>query len=227
VVTMSEKDRNMTISHGLSPDRTVCLPNGVDLDRFRPAGGIAEPRRLLFIGSFAHLPNLLAVAFFLQEVWPRLRTTGATLHIIAGARSQYYLDRFQDRVKLDFPQPGVELEDFVADVRPAYERAAIVIAPLLASAGTNIKILEAMAMGKAIVSTPAGINGLDLAPNKDVVVASTGDAISQAILELFENPGKSQCLEGRARQKVESEFDWNVIARKQKLLYEELIGSEP
>ncbi|MEY2393702.1 MAG: hypothetical protein QOF94_47 [Acidobacteriaceae bacterium] len=226
VVTMSEKDGNIAISHGLSRDRTFCLPNGVDLERFRPHGGITEPRHLLFIGSFAHLPNLLAVDFFLRDVWPQLQRYGATLHIIAGKRSQYYLDRHRDRIKIDLAQPGLEVEDFVADVRPAYERAAIVIAPLLASAGTNIKIMEAMAMGKAIVSTPAGINGLDLDPGKDVIVASTGAAMSQAILELFENSAKRHSLERQARRTVESGFDWDVIARKQKLLYEELIGDD-
>jgi glycosyltransferase involved in cell wall biosynthesis len=225
VVTMSEKDRKMTISAGLPPDRTACLPNGVDLDRFRPGGGPAEPRRLLFIGSFAHLPNVLAVDFFLREVWPQLRTRGATLHIIAGARSEYYLERHRDRVNLELAQPGLEVQDFVADVRPAYHSAAVVIAPLLASAGTNIKIMEAMAMGKAVVSTPAGINGLDLCPGKDVIVAGTGASISQAILDLFENPVKRHSLERQARQTVESYFDWDAIARKQKLLYEELTGA--
>jgi len=224
VVTMSEKDRKMTISHGLSPAYTVCLPNGVDLDRFRPVRGLVEPRRLLFIGSFAHLPNLIAVEFFLREVWPQLRTNGATLHIIGGARSQYYLDRYQDSIKIDFVQPGIEVEDFVADVRPAYERAAIVVAPLLVSAGTNIKIMEAMAMGKAIVSTPAGVNGLDLDPDREVIVAHTGAGMSQRILELFGNPAKRHSLERNARERVESGFDWDVIARKQKLLYEELIA---
>ncbi len=73
------------------------------------------------------------------------------------------------------------MEDFVADVRPAYQRAAVVIAPLVASAGTNIKIMEAMAMGKAIVSTPAGVNGLDLQAGKDVIVAATGEEMAAAI----------------------------------------------
>jgi cation diffusion facilitator CzcD-associated flavoprotein CzcO len=83
--------------------------------------------------------------------------------------------------------------------------------------------MEAMAMGKAIVSTPAGINGLDLVPGKDVIVAGTGSAISQAILELFENPAKRHSLERQARWTVERGFDWDAVARQQLLLYEELI----
>jgi GT2 family glycosyltransferase len=94
VITMSEKDRETVLSAGLAPARVVCLPNGVDLDRFQPCAGRAEPRRLLFIGSFAHLPNLLAVDFFLREAWPLLRHSGATFHIIAGERPHDYLERY-------------------------------------------------------------------------------------------------------------------------------------
>jgi glycosyltransferase involved in cell wall biosynthesis len=196
---MSEKIE-MTISHGLSPTRQSAFPTESISIVGLPAA--LRARRRFFIGSFAHLPNLLAVEFFLREVWPQLRSTGAKLHIIAGARSQYYLDHYQDRIKIDLVQPGLEVEDFVADVRPAYERAAIVVAPLVVSAGTNSKIMEAMAMGKAIVTTPTGINGLDLDPDKDVVVARTGTAMSQVILALFENPAIRQSLERHARERV-------------------------
>src|SRR5262249_42884938 len=151
--------------------------------------------RLLFIGSFAHLPNVLAVDFFLREVWPAVKAKGATLHVIAGSRHEYYLDRYRDRVQPELTQPGIEIEDFVADVRPAYERATLVVAPLIASAGTNIKIMEAMAMGKAIVSTPAGINGLDLVAGKDVLVAKTGAEMADAIVELLDNPSRRQAME--------------------------------
>ncbi len=218
VVTMSEKDRALVSGHA----QVVCLPNGVDLDRFRPSEAQPDARRLLFIGSFAHLPNVLAVDFFLREAWAQLKTAGATLHIIAGARHQYYLDRYHDRVQPDLAQRGIEIQDFVADVRPAYQRAAVVVAPLVASAGTNIKIMEAMAMGKAIVSTEAGINGLDLHPGTDVIVANTGAEMAQAILDLLDNPGRRRAIECAARLTVENTFGWDVIAARQKQLYEEL-----
>lgn len=226
VVTMSEKDGAL-VERGIADTgrRSPVLPNGVDLVRFRPAAREPEPRRVLFIGSFAHLPNVLAVDFFLREVWPELRSIGATLHIIAGARHQYFLDRYQDRVRPNLAQTGVEIEDFVADVRPAYERASVVVAPLLASAGTNIKIMEAMAMGKPIVSTPAGINGLDLDPGSDVIVTTSGAEMARAIVELFDNPAKRKAMECQARLTVERRFDWDVIAGEQKRLYEELLGT--
>lgn len=225
VVTMSEKDRALVSGNAQVACRVVTLPNGVDLDRFRPLEGQPEALRLLFIGSFAHLPNVLAVDFFLREAWPLLKAAGATLHIIAGARHQYYLDRYHDRVQPDLAQRGIEIQDYVADVRPAYQRATVVVAPLVASAGTNIKIMEAMAMGKAVVSTPAGINGLDLNPGTDVLIANTGAEMARAILDLLENPARRQAMERAARQTVERTFGWEVIAERQKQLYEDLTMS--
>jgi GT2 family glycosyltransferase/glycosyltransferase involved in cell wall biosynthesis len=218
VITMSEKDGN-TVTGGSS----ACLPNGVDVERFRPGMDPPEAGRLLFIGSFAHLPNLLALDFFLRESWPLLREKGAALHIIAGSRSQYFRDHHKDRVQVNLEQAGIELEDFVADVRPPYRRAVVVIAPLVASAGTNIKIMEAMAMGKAIVSTPAGVNGLDLTPGADVEIAHTGAEMAGKILELLANSQRRRELERQARRTAEAKYDWDRIAEEQARLYRELL----
>jgi GT2 family glycosyltransferase/glycosyltransferase involved in cell wall biosynthesis len=217
VVTMSEKDRRRIVG-----TRAVCLPNGVDLERFRPGAGSPDPGRLLFIGSFAHLPNLLAVDFFVREAWPALAHLAPTLHIIAGANPQYYLQHHRDRVTVDPDQPGVELEAFVPDVRPAYERAEIVIVPLPVSAGTNIKVLEALAMGKAVVSTPAGINGLDLRPGRDVLVAGNAREFAAAVELLLRDSARRAAMERNARAGVERKYDWNAIASQQCRLYREM-----
>jgi GT2 family glycosyltransferase/glycosyltransferase involved in cell wall biosynthesis len=220
VVAMSRKDAGMVEG----ARRVEVLANGVDLARFQPASVEPEPGRTLFIGSFAHLPNLMALEFFMRECWPVLRERGAVLHVISGSRPDHYRELYRDRVEVDLDGPGIELEGFVSDVREAYRRATVVIAPLLASAGTNIKILEAMAMGRAIVSTPAGINGLDLNPGEDVVVVQDGAAMTQAILELFEDAGRRRSVEFRARQTVEREFGWDAVAEKQAELYRSLIS---
>lgn len=210
VVTMSAKDQEIV------PGSWV-IPNGVDLDRFQPSPSVRakrqpEPNRLLFIGSFAHAPNVLALRFFLDQVFPHL--PDVTLHVIAGQKHERFWDLRHERV---------EVEGFVADVRPAYERASIVIAPLVASAGTNIKILEAMAMGKAIVSTPAGINGLDLESGADVIVVSDPEEMARTISRLLNSPEERNALEYRARQTAEARYGWDAIAEEQKRLYLSLI----
>jgi len=223
VVTMSAKDQAM-VSGDATGVRSVVLPNGVDLDRFQVATREPEPGRVLFVGSFSHLPNLMAVEFFLNDAWPRLRGAApeVRLHIIAGANYEYFLDYQSRHVQLHLDLAGIELEGFVADVRPAYERAAIVVAPLVASAGTNLKILEAMACGRPVVSTLAGVNGLDLVPGRDFILVHTGAEMADAIARLFASPGECRRLAEAGRCRVEESYGWGEIARKQTEMYRDL-----
>ncbi len=211
VVTMSARDQ-VAVQGAVNAARSVmCLPNGVDTLRFQSVAATPEPRRLLFIGSFAHLPNVLAVEFFVNEVWPLLGP-GYTLHIIAGMRRERY------PVRADLTQAGIILEGFVADVRPAYAQAELVLAPLPASAGTNIKVLEAMAMGRVVVSTPAGINGLKLTPGKDILLAHTAAEMAEMI-----RSGRREVMEKAARETALG-YDWSRIAEAQADLYRQLTG---
>lgn len=206
VVTMSDKDKEATrLKHARA------LPNGVDLVRYRPSEAPVEENTLLFIGSFAHHPNRSAMEWFLAEVWPLLEQQAPRLHIIAGAHHQ--------RWPITAATPRVSIEGFVADVRPAYRQAAVVIAPLVASAGTNIKILEAMAMGKAIVSTPSGVNGLQV---EGVAIASSARGFAETILTLLKN-GELRLSSGvQARSCVEQHYSWTGISQLQTALYREL-----
>jgi GT2 family glycosyltransferase/glycosyltransferase involved in cell wall biosynthesis len=221
VVVMSEVDAE--VARG-----SAVIANGVDLERFQPEqdtgatrASSADPgvrptspesRRLLFIGSFAHRPNVLAMEFFMREVFPKLN--GVTLHVIAGRRHEAFWDLKHD---------GVEVEGFVSDVRPAYRRATIVIAPLVASAGTNIKIMEAMAMGKAIVSTEAGIHGLQLERGKDAIVTNAADEMAAAITRLLDEPSTRLALERHAHATAERVYGWDAIAERQAELYRSLL----
>jgi GT2 family glycosyltransferase/glycosyltransferase involved in cell wall biosynthesis len=205
VVVMSEKDSAVAAG-------SLVIANGVDLERFQPSTEQSEPRRLLFIGSFAHRPNVLAMEFFLRDVFPKL--SGVTLHVIAGRRHEAFWDLKHD---------GVEVEGFVSDVRPAYRRAAIVIAPLIASAGTNIKIMEAMAMGKAIVSTEAGIHGLELERGRDAIVTDSADEMAAEITRLLDDPAARAALQEHARATAERVYGWDAIAERQAELYRSLL----
>lgn len=221
VVAMSARDAALVEG----ARRVEVIENGVDLERFQPAEEEPERRRLLFIGSFAHLPNVLGLDAFLREAWPALRAAGAVLHVISGADPERYLELYSDRVKLDLRDPRIEWDAFVADVRPAYARAEIVVAPLVASAGTNIKILEAMAMGKAIVATPAAVHGLEIEAGTEAMIVPSVAAMAEAVLALFESPGRRAGLGRAARRKAEARYGWDAIARRQAALYRELIGA--
>lgn len=206
VVTMSEKDRRVV------GEKAVAIGNGVDLERFQPSTEAPAPRRLLFIGSFAHRPNVLALEFFLRDVFPLL--PDATLHVIAGQNHTRFWD---------LKHPSVEVEGFVSDVRPAYRKATVVITPLVASAGTNVKVVEAMAMGKAIVSTAPGIHGLELALGRDVMVANEPEEMAATITRLFDCASDRTSLERHARATAERVYGWPAMGRVQKELYESLL----
>jgi len=140
--------------------------------------------------------------------------------IVHGFPSNYQLKE-GDIFSIDC---GATLEGFVGDVRPAYQRATLVVAPLVASAGTNIKILEAMGMGKAVVSTPAGVNGLDLTPAEDFVLVRTAQEMAAAIETLLASPADRARIEAAARARVERDYSWDTIGRAQSTLYRELLG---
>jgi glycosyltransferase involved in cell wall biosynthesis len=177
-----------------------------------PQAASDASRRLLFIGSFAHRPNVLALEFFLRDVMPHLRDV--TLHVIAGKNHSRFWD---------LRHPNVEIEGFVSDVRPAYRSAVVVIAPLIASAGTNVKIVEAMAMGKAIVSTEAGIHGLELELGEDVIVENDPKAMAAAITLLLTSSEYRRTLERNARATAERVYGWQAMGKVQKQLYESLL----
>lgn len=219
VVAMSKRDAAMVEG----ARRVEVLDNGVDLERFAPRFEMPEGRRLLFIGSFAHLPNLLGLEAFLREAWPRLREAGARLHVISGANPEHYLDLYKDRVRVDPGDPQIVWDAYVADPRPAYARAEAVVAPLLASAGTNIKILEAMAMGKAVVCTPAAVHGLDVEAGTEAVIVPTVAEMADAVMRLFEDEAARAAMESAARRKVERRYGWDAIERRQAEMYRSLI----
>ena len=214
VVVMSEKDAEM-----LGPRvPAVVIENGVDLERFRP-----EPerrgRRLLFIGSFRHFPNIEAYRFFAGEVWPLLREKFPDLEltVVCGADSLTYWRAFTDTPE-PAADPRIRMLDFVADVRPLYVEANVVIVPTTVSAGTNVKVLEAMAMRRAVISTTSGCAGLGLLHGHSVWVADAAEAFAAGIATLINDPERRAALADAAYAHARRQFDWRVLGKKQREL---------
>ncbi len=137
VVTMSEKDRAL-----LGVPHTRVIENGVDLERFEAAPGKTPGRRLLFIGSFRHFPNVAAFRFLIEEILPLV--PDAELTVVAGPDPWPHWSNATGTLHPP-PNPRVTMLEFVADVVPLYRQANVVVVPTLESAGTNVKVLEALA----------------------------------------------------------------------------------
>jgi glycosyltransferase involved in cell wall biosynthesis len=116
----------------------------------------------------------------------------------------------------------VTVHGFVRDVVPLYERANVVLAPTLVSAGTNLKVLEAMAMERAVVASPSGCAGLGMEHMETVWIADGAAAFAEGVITLLRDAGLRARLAGAARRLVEAEFDWTAIGREQAAMWREL-----
>lgn len=218
VAVMSEQDRAL-----LDRQNLTVIPNGVDLERFTPE--IERPgQRLLFIGSFRHFPNIVAYRFFVEQVWPILRAQlpEVLLTVVAGQDPSVYWCEHTGFPSI--PQDDrIRLLEFVADVRPLYVETNLAIVPTLVSAGTNLKVLEAMAMDRAVVSTSSGCAGLGLEHGVNVWIADTPQDFAEAIQSLLANRDLRERIASAGRTHVERHFGWKQVGVKQRALLDELL----
>jgi polysaccharide biosynthesis protein PslH len=210
IVVMSEKDR------ALLGTGTV-IENGVDLARFSPQPESAG-RNVLFIGSFRHFPNIVAFRFLTEEILPLAPPVNLT--VVAGPDAALHWTGYTGQ----FQAPDNILE-FVEDVRPLYHQANIVVVPTLESAGTNVKVLEAMAMQRTVVSTSSGCAGLGAEHGVNIWVADTAASFAAGIETLLNDPSLRAKIAAAGRKHVEQRFDWRSIGLRQRALFRELLGN--
>ncbi len=227
VWTMSDEDRETALREGAPPERTAVVPNGVDLERFAPDGDPAWPPEVLYVGSFRHLPNILGFEKLRHDIMPAVwrRFPEARLRVVAGPEPERYWREF---MKTGYPvrmDSRIAMHAFVADVRPLYAAASVVAVPLLVSAGTNIKVMEAMACRKAVVTTPVGCGGLGLQDGGDALIRSGPDEFAEAVCGLLADAALRGRIAEEARRTVESRFNWQDIARHAYAGYEALLGA--
>ncbi len=223
VVVMSKKDSEL-----LGPrTRTAVIENGVDLERFQASA--EEPgQRLLFIGSFRHFPNIAAYRFFTERVWPLLRDKfpEMTLTVVCGPDHLTYWRAFTE-----VPEPRLDerirLLGFVADVRPLYREANLVIVPTTVSAGTNVKVLEAMAMRRAVVSTSSGCAGLGLLHGHSVWIGDTPEAFAAGVATLIGDGERRASIADAAYSHAVRNFDWRALGDKQRGLLRSIVTGMP
>src|SRR5262249_31432355 len=184
-----------------------------------PAG-----ERLLFIGSFRHFPNIGAYRFFTDRVWPLLRDKfpNMTATVVCGPDYLEYWRAFADSFGPAYDR-RIRMLGFVEDVRPLYEECNVVIVPTTVSAGTNVKVLEALAMGRAVVSTPTGCAGLGLVHGHSVWIAGTAETFAAGVATLIADPERRGQIAHAGLDHAKRNFDWQAIGEKQRALLRELL----
>jgi ribosomal protein S18 acetylase RimI-like enzyme/glycosyltransferase involved in cell wall biosynthesis len=218
VVVMSEQDRAL-----LTAPNVAVIPNGVDLARFTPE--TERPgERLLFIGSFRHFPNIVAYRFFVEQVWPILREHSSQIAftVVAGPNPLLYWREHTGLPEIP-PDDRIRLLEFVSDVRPLYVEANLAIVPTLVSAGTNLKVLEAMAMDRAVVSTSSGCAGFGLEHSVNVWIADQPEDFAHGIESLLLDRGLRRRIAEAGRLHAERNYGWREIGARQRALLRELM----
>lgn len=184
------------------------VSNGVDTEYLQPAGEAPEPDSLLFLGSLDWQPNRDALLYLLREILPRIQTANprAKLRIVGRQPATKLREQVEGL-------SGVEWVGEVPDIRPHFARAAVVLVPLRIGGGSRIKILESMSMGKAVVATHIGAEGLDVVPGVHCLIADSPADFSQSVVQLLANPDRAAELGRNGRELVLRQYDWSRVAK--------------
>ena len=216
VLACSERD-GQEIRKLCPTARTYILPNVVNVWSYKPSYD-DDGRTALYVGAMDWFPNCDAVDFFSKEILPTLRQTVASVHFTVAGRnpSQKMLERYRGI-------PDVTFTGSVAEMQPVIAEAAVCVVPLRIGSGTRLKILEAAAMGKAIVSTRLGAEGLEFVPGEEIVLADEPAEFAAAIANLLRDQSRRVALGRAARRRVEGHYDLSTLGAAVRAAFEELV----
>jgi polysaccharide biosynthesis protein PslH len=196
--------------------RTAVIPNAADVEYYQPRPPPPDDRTVVYFGHLSTVPNVDAVMHFVKDIWPRILGANPEARCkIIGGRPPPSL--------VALAGPRVELTGFVSDLRPHLAAAAAVVVPLRLGGGTRLKIVEAMAMGKAIVSTTLGAEGIEAVAGRDLLIEDQPVAFAEAVNRLLGEPGLAARLGQSARRLAVERYSWSGAARALEVFYRKIL----
>jgi glycosyltransferase involved in cell wall biosynthesis len=217
IVVSGQDERSLLrIAPGL---RTMVVPNGVDVEYFTPDPNQEGPA-LIYTGGMNMFANRDAILFFLRDIWPLIREQHATVRFFAVGQDPPR--RLKDLALRD---SRIVITGYVTDIRPLVRQASVYVVPLRVGGGTRLKVLDAMAMGKAIVSTSIGCEGIDLGPGEHVLVADSPHEFAKATLALLADKSKRDLLGKAVRSLAEERYSWRTVGTRLIESYREAIAA--
>jgi glycosyltransferase involved in cell wall biosynthesis len=205
-VAVSESDRAL-MTQWVDGDRVTVVPTGVDLAEYRPNPAAPEPGPVVtFVGAMDWEPNVDGVEYFVSEIWPAIKAD------VPEARFRI-VGRNPDRRVKKWASESIEVTGRVPSVVEYLQQSAVVIVPLRIGGGTRLKIYEAMATGKAVVSTTVGAEGLDVHHGRDLMLADNGQSFAQAVIMLLRDRELRRRYE-RAAAETAARCDWPAIGER-------------
>jgi len=215
VVAMSEADKN--VMQRLVKDLVVDLvPNGVDADFFskRKATLIKKNKTILFVGNFKWLQNREAVEVLVRYIWPLIKRTLPEVKL-------WIVGRFPSKEILQFANNDIKVSDNISDIREAYINSDVLLAPIYGPGGTRYKILESMATGLPVVTTPTGIEGLNAVHGHEALICERPQDLAAETVKLLTKPTLYKKLVLRGRTLAKENFNWQAIANNLDRIYQE------
>ena len=216
-ITVSDNDAEAL--QALAPGAvTAVVPNGVDTDYFIPDGTPEEPA-LVYAGGMNMFANRDAVLYFLREVWPQVRAAvpGVTFYAVGQ-------DPPPELRAIAAADPQVVVTGKVPDVRPYIRRSAVYVVPLRVGGGTRLKVLDGLSLGKAMVATSIGCEGIAVTPGEHLLIADSPAALADAVVSLLKDAAARQRLGQAARALIERRYAWPVIGSALMASYRDAIA---
>ena len=217
-LVVSEKDRDR-LREIVPEARTAVIPNGTDTSFFSaPSNGEPDNCRIVMVGSHSWYPNRDAALFFLDEIWPAIiaREPRATWYVVGRNPNA----RVMEAASRDH---RIKVLGFVDDLREVVAEAAVFACPFRKGGGTRLKVLDALAMRKALVSTSLGAEGVPLEAGRHCLLADAPESFADSVVELFRNPQRRVELGEAGRLLVEEKFGWESIASTLFTEYERVV----
>lgn len=206
VLTVSDTDTAF-FAKDISSTRITTIPTGVDIDYFKPMGG-EEPDNLVFTGSMDWMPNEDGIQYFVEEILPLIRQSCPAVKLWVVGRKPS--KKIKALAELD---PNIQVTGRVEDIRPYIAMGAVYVVPLRVGSGTRLKIFEAMAMGKAVVSTMIGAEGLPVIDGSDIILADEPQRFAESVCRLMVSPEERNKIGDAARKVVAEKHSWRAAAQ--------------
>jgi glycosyltransferase involved in cell wall biosynthesis len=221
VLVTSPQDRDALAVLSTRQDidgRLVVLPNGVDLDYFKPLGTPRDPATLIFSGKMSYHANVAAALDLATQVMPRVWVHRSEARLVIAGK-----DPTSELLALT-ADPRITVTGTVPDLRPYLAQATVAVSPIRYGVGIQNKVLEAMAMATPVVSTPQAITALQARPGQDLLVADIPQAIAEIVGALLSDGALRDRIGRAGRHYVETHHNWNLVVEKLESVYREAIA---
>ncbi len=215
-IAVSDTDRGLLAARAPGA-RVSAIPTGVDVDYFAPNGTAEAPGHLVFTGSMDWYPNEDGVLHFVEAILPGIRRELPETALTVVGRNP------SPRLRAAAARAGVRVTGLVEDVRPFVAEAAVYVVPLRIGGGTRLKIFEALAMAKPVVSTGVGAEGLPLVAGEHFVRADDPEDFARAVVALLRDPARRRALGAAGRRLVAERYAWSRVAREFETQCEEVL----